>query len=352
MRNVSYGQIGRAGLDLRGDGRRPAACPTMRVRRRGARRRQRRRPVGRARRAARARPGRAPTASTMPGCAVPVLPITPVRSSASASGRVPRLRAIVRTARACTPVHDQVVDRVGREPGLLARVGERGLRERHVRVLAEPLLPHMRRPLARQPPAVEELERRRAPTEDVRDLRVRAGLRRRTRRPRRRRRARRPRRAGPCADRRAPRGSAWRTRRRAAARRHRTGSIRRRRTRRRRRRARARRGSRSRSSCRDTPDRPWRTAACAARARLAAREREARGLDAHRRRVLVVGRDGAGAGYGRRAERRARSRRVEGASTGRTRRRRRWPCELLEPENKRTGDTAPETASEEPGDRF
>ena len=63
---------------------------------------------------------------------------------------------------------DHVVEIVGRDPRVLACVGERRLRERQVGVLAEALLPHVRRRLTRQPPAVEELERRRPAAEQSR----------------------------------------------------------------------------------------------------------------------------------------------------------------------------------------
>ncbi len=59
-----------------------------------------------------------------------------------------------------TGVHtgdDDVVELVRRHTGGLQRVVDRLIGERHVDLLAEPLLPHVRRRLAGQAPAVEEL---------------------------------------------------------------------------------------------------------------------------------------------------------------------------------------------------
>ena len=59
------------------------------------------------------------------------------------------------------PRDDPVVDRGRGDARVLERLGHRGLAERHVGVLAETLLPLVRRGLARDAPALEELGGRR-----------------------------------------------------------------------------------------------------------------------------------------------------------------------------------------------
>ena len=63
--------------------------------------------------------------------------------------------------------HDQVVHRVGGDPGLLECVGEGGLGQRHVSLLAKPLLPQVRVDLAGYTPAVEEFLGGGCPTDQL-----------------------------------------------------------------------------------------------------------------------------------------------------------------------------------------
>ena len=70
---------------------------------------------------------------------------------------------------------DEVVDLGRRDAGLLQRVGQGRLGQRQIHVLAEPLLPLTRGPVAGHPPALQELRRRGRPRERCREH-GRAGL--------------------------------------------------------------------------------------------------------------------------------------------------------------------------------
>jgi hypothetical protein len=115
-------------------------------------------------------------ASISPSWAVPVLPRLAVRSSAIAPGAAPVHRTTERTARACRPATTRWSTASTATPRLLAGVGDDRLRGGDVGRLAETLLPHPGRHVARGPPAVEELDRRRGRPDDL-------GERRRRRRP-------------------------------------------------------------------------------------------------------------------------------------------------------------------------
>ena len=238
-------------------------------------------------------------ARTSPAWAAPVWPTVVDRSSASAPSRTPSLRPRALAARPCMPVTTTRSTSSAVTPAAFRPDCQASVPERHVAGLAEPLLPRPGAPVARRPPAVEELVGDRRPAQVLGDH----GRARRVvadqdgggavapGRPRRptwagRRAGRTPppgwcrtrRRRGRCAGRRAPSAGRRRSRRPPP---RRAGAGRRARWR--------------RWSCRGRPAWPWRTTGRRGAAAGRRAQGPAGGLDAHGRGVLVVGGHRSGA---------------------------------------------------------